>query len=86
MSDSIASLRRQIGNAGDLQSVVRTMKALAASNIGQYERSVSALADYYRDGGTGVECMYSWKRADDHPGGTQRPGGSEGDWRNCFRI
>ena len=48
MSDSIASLRRQIGNAGDLQSVVRTMKALAASSIGQYERSVSALADYYR--------------------------------------
>jgi F-type H+-transporting ATPase subunit gamma len=48
MSDSIASLRRQIGTAGDLQSVVRTMKALAASSIGQYERSVSALADYYR--------------------------------------
>ena len=33
---------------GDLQSVVRTMKALAASSIGQYERSVSVLADYYR--------------------------------------
>jgi F-type H+-transporting ATPase subunit gamma len=48
MSDSIAGLRRQIGNAGDLQSVVRTMKALAASSIGQYERSVSALAEYYR--------------------------------------
>jgi F-type H+-transporting ATPase subunit gamma len=48
MSDSIASLGRQIGNAGDLQSVVRTMKALAASSIGQYERSVSALADYYQ--------------------------------------
>lgn len=48
MSDSTASLRRQIGSAGDLQSVVRTMKALAASSIGQYERSVSALADYYR--------------------------------------
>ena len=48
MSDSIASLRRQIGSAGDLQSVVRTMKALAASSIGQNERSVRALADYYR--------------------------------------
>jgi F-type H+-transporting ATPase subunit gamma len=48
MSDSIAGLRRQIGNADDLQSVVRTMKALAASSIGQYERSVSALTDYYR--------------------------------------
>jgi F-type H+-transporting ATPase subunit gamma len=48
MSDSAASLRRQIDSATDLQSVVRTMKALAASSIGQYERSVHALADYYR--------------------------------------
>ena len=30
MSDTTASLRRKIGSAGDLQSVVRTMKALAA--------------------------------------------------------
>jgi len=48
MSDTTASLRRQIGGAGDLQSVVRTMKAVAASSIGQYEQSVRALADYYR--------------------------------------
>ncbi|MFZ1548379.1 MAG: F0F1 ATP synthase subunit gamma [Candidatus Nitrotoga sp.] len=48
MSDTTASLRRKINSAGDLQSVVRTMKALAASSIGQYEKSVRALADYYR--------------------------------------
>jgi F-type H+-transporting ATPase subunit gamma len=48
MSDTTASLRRKIGGAGDLQSVVRTMKAVAASSIGQYEKSVRALADYYR--------------------------------------
>jgi F-type H+-transporting ATPase subunit gamma len=48
MSDTTASLRRKIRSAGDLQSVVRTMKALAASSIGQYEQSVRALADYYR--------------------------------------
>jgi len=48
MSDTTASLRRKINGAGDLQSVVRTMKALAASSIGQYEESVRALADYYR--------------------------------------
>ena len=47
MSDTTASLRRKIGGAGDLQSVVRTMKAVAASSIGQYEQSVHALADYY---------------------------------------
>ncbi|CAN5496898.1 F0F1 ATP synthase subunit gamma [soil metagenome] len=44
----MAGLRRKINSAGDLQSVVRTMKSLAASSITQYERSVLALADYYR--------------------------------------
>jgi F-type H+-transporting ATPase subunit gamma len=48
MSDTVASLRRKIGGASDLQSVVRTMKALAGASIGQYERSVGAVADYSR--------------------------------------
>ena len=48
MSDTTANLRRKIAAAGDLQSVVRTMKAVAASSIGQYESSVRALADYFR--------------------------------------
>jgi F-type H+-transporting ATPase subunit gamma len=48
MSENTASLTRKISSAGDLQSVVRTMKALAASSIGQYDKSVRALGDYYR--------------------------------------
>lgn len=44
----MASLDRKIGSAADLQAVVRAMKALAASNIGQYEKAMLALADYYR--------------------------------------
>lgn len=48
MSESAASLRHQIASAGDLESVVRTMKAMAASNIGQYENAVRSLGDYYR--------------------------------------
>ncbi len=48
MSDSTEGLRRKIGSAMDLQSVVHTMKSLAASKIGQYEAAVRALADYYR--------------------------------------
>jgi len=48
VSDSTASLTRKISSAGDLQSVVRTMKALAAASIGQYDQSVRALGDYYR--------------------------------------
>lgn len=48
MSDTSASLLREIKSAGDLQSVVRTMKAIAASRIKQYESSVRALTDYDR--------------------------------------
>jgi F-type H+-transporting ATPase subunit gamma len=48
VSDTTAGLRHQIDSAAELQSVVRTMKAIAASNIGQYEQSVRALADYER--------------------------------------
>lgn len=48
MSNTTESLRRKIASAGDLQTVVRTMKAMAGSNIGQYEASVRALAGYYR--------------------------------------
>ena len=42
------SLRRKIGGAGDLEGVVRAMKALAASSIGQYEKAVQSLDGYYR--------------------------------------
>ncbi|WP_248768969.1 F0F1 ATP synthase subunit gamma [Pseudomonas sp. MWU12-2345] len=48
MSDTGASLRRKIASAGDLESVVRTMKAMAASNISQYENAVRSLEDYDR--------------------------------------
>jgi len=58
MSDTMVSLRRQIGGAGDLQSVVRTMKALAASSIGQYEQSVTALADYARTVELGLSVCF----------------------------
>jgi F-type H+-transporting ATPase subunit gamma len=46
MSESNANLQRKIKTAGELQSVVRTMKALASSSLGQYEKSVLSLADY----------------------------------------
>jgi F-type H+-transporting ATPase subunit gamma len=46
MSDTQSSLRRKIDGAVKLESVVRTMKAVAASSIGQYEAAVKALAEY----------------------------------------
>lgn len=58
MSSSTASLRRKISRAGDLQSVVRTMKGLAASSVGQYEQSVRALADYARTVELGLSACF----------------------------
>jgi F-type H+-transporting ATPase subunit gamma len=46
MSKTLASLRRKIDGAVKLKSVVRTMKAVAASSIGQYEAAVRSLSDY----------------------------------------
>jgi F-type H+-transporting ATPase subunit gamma len=48
MSGSMESLQHRIGGVGDLESVVRAMKALAASSIGQYEKAVTSLEDFYR--------------------------------------
>jgi F-type H+-transporting ATPase subunit gamma len=58
MSETTESLRKKIDRANDLQSVVRTMKALAASNIVQYEKSVSALSDYYRTVELGLKICF----------------------------
>jgi F-type H+-transporting ATPase subunit gamma len=46
MSDSLASLRHQLSAAEHLGSVVRAMKAISASSIGQYEKAVEALGQY----------------------------------------
>jgi F-type H+-transporting ATPase subunit gamma len=62
MSENTASLTRKISSAGDLQSVVRTMKALAASSIGQYDKSVRALGDYYRTVELGLGACFRQSR------------------------
>ncbi len=46
--ETLENLRRKLKGAEDLKSVVRTMKVIAASNIGQYEMAVHSLRDYYR--------------------------------------
>ena len=72
MSDTLVSLRRKLGGAGDLKSVVRSMKALAASSIGQYENSVLALADYDRTVELGLAvCLRNREEAVEQAG---RPG------------
>jgi F-type H+-transporting ATPase subunit gamma len=71
VSDTGASLRHKIASAGDLRSVVRTMKAVAASSIAQYERSVAALADYYLTVELGLGVSLRQLQAASAPVGSQ---------------
>jgi len=58
------SLLRKLNGAEDLKSVVRTMKAMAASNIGQYEMAVSSLGEYYRTVSLGIVAYFRQEKID----------------------
>ncbi len=64
MSDSLVDLRRKIDSAAELESVVRTMKAMAASSISQYEKSALSLNDYYRTVQLGLVACLTQVNAD----------------------
>lgn len=46
--ESLERLHKQLDSLGELRSIVKTMKALSAASIRQYEQAVEALAGYYR--------------------------------------
>jgi F-type H+-transporting ATPase subunit gamma len=51
------ALQRKIRSAEDMQSVVKTMKALAAASIRQYERAVESVNEYYRTVELGLQIL-----------------------------
>ncbi len=55
--ESLEALRRRIESTQDLQGIVRTMKALAAANIRQYERAVQAVNMYNRTVDAGLQIV-----------------------------
>ena len=50
-------LSRQIESLRDLQSIVKTMKALSAVSIRQYETAVESLAEYFRTIELGLQVV-----------------------------
>ncbi len=46
--ESLEQLSKQLDSLDELRSIVKTMKALSAANIHQYEQAVGALGGYYR--------------------------------------
>lgn len=62
MSDTLINLQRRKQSAGDMASVVRTMKAMASSNITQYETAVKSLQDYYHTISLGIHACFKEER------------------------
>ncbi|HEY7303805.1 MAG TPA: F0F1 ATP synthase subunit gamma [Bryobacteraceae bacterium] len=70
MSEELEALRRRLHTAGELKSVVRTMKTLAAVSIVPYEKAVHSLAHYYRAVELGlIACL---RNVDNPPGNSKR--------------
>ena len=55
---TIDAIKRRLDTAGDLRSVVSTMKALAAVNIRQYDEAVLSLGDYARAVELGFQALF----------------------------
>ncbi|HEY5498781.1 MAG TPA: F0F1 ATP synthase subunit gamma [Bacteroidales bacterium] len=62
--DTLENLKRKLDGAEELKSVVRTMKAVAASNIGQYELAVRSLGDYYKTVSLGIIAYFRQEKTD----------------------
>src|SRR5690606_14820807 len=58
MTDTLVNLQRRKQSAGDLNAVVRTMKAMAMSNITQYQVAVESLQEYYRTISLGIYACF----------------------------
>ena len=59
--ESIEALKKKITTTQELQAVVKTMKALSATNIRQYEQAVESLAEYYQTVAMGLQIILKLK-------------------------
>lgn len=57
--ENLETLKKRIKTTQDLRSVVKTMKALAAVNIRQYEEAVASLSEYNRTIEMGLQVALS---------------------------
>lgn len=59
MSATLETLQKQIASGEDLSSIVKTMKALAATSVRQYEKAAESLDDYYHTVELGLSVVLS---------------------------
>lgn len=71
---ALQELQHSIETVLDLQSIVRTMKALAAASIRQYERALESLVDYNRTVEMGLYVILRDALASQHRQPSVKPG------------
>jgi len=69
--ESLEQLHKQLDSLDDLRTIVKTMKALSAASILQYERAVTALTSYYLTVERGLHVVL--KDLQQPPSPPQRP-------------
>lgn len=60
--ESLELLHKQLDSLDELRTIVRTMKALSAASIRQYEQAVNALDGYYRTVERGLHVVLKEKQ------------------------
>ncbi len=75
MSSTFETMQKKIASGEDLSSIVRTMKALAATSVRQYEKAAESLDDYYYtvELGLSVVLLSLTEKLADPPVDARRP-------------
>lgn len=79
---TLESLSNALETTGDIQSIVRTMKALSSVSIRQYERAEEAMADYARTVDLGLMALLRQRRE----AGQRLPGTDSGTSRKGLIV
>ena len=80
--ETLESLSDALETTGDIQSIVRTMKALSSVSIRQYERAEAAMADYARTVELGLMALLRQRRT----GGLPLPGADRATGREALIV
>ena len=65
--ETLETLSEMLETTGDIQSIVRTMKALSAVSIRQYEQAEAAMSGYEQTIDLGLTALLTTRRAQGLP-------------------
>jgi F-type H+-transporting ATPase subunit gamma len=84
--ETLEALSERLNTTEEIQSIVRTMKALSSVNIRQYEHAVTAIADYERTITLGLQVVLRNRRNKAEPLDLTGPAGKTGHRRALIVV